>query len=315
MRLRGWHFLQDVSGLEHISHWDELLYFGAEMEDVLLDLPDEFQTLVLGLFIRANSHAATAGHAVYAFTTIRLNKRLIDHLGKIRSFEAQGKAIFHHANLLAPFSNNEDAIFYYHKLAHISFNEDATFYYQKLRDLGAEMGCFTMECMACRGLGEQALLQGRQKDGFDLLRNAVVASSLLLPEDDQHGHEVTSLQALTTALFGFNEIDEAETLVLRMVLLEKGRQYDECERVQIVNILYMIRLHEARDRPKEAADELRILVNLLYRHRVELRKRYDQLRPILLDAKKYLKILHPETGDKKLIASLQRATLQCGRPE
>jgi hypothetical protein len=300
MRLRGWHFIQDVSGLEHISYWRELLHFGEEMEDVLLDLPDEIQTLALELFIRANCHACTTlGNAVYATTAIRLNKCLIDHLGKIRSFEAQGKTIFHHANLLAHFSNNEDA----------------TFYYQKLRDLGAEMGCFTMECMACRGLGGQALLQGRQKDGFDLLRNAVVASSLLLPEDDQSGHEVTSLQALTTALFDFNEIDEAETLVLRMVLLEKGRQYDECERVQIVNILYMIRLHEARDRPKEAADELRILVNLLYRHRVELRKRYDQLRPILLDAKKYLKILHPETGDKKLIASLQRATLQCGRPE
>jgi hypothetical protein len=302
--MRGWHLLQHLGRLQHNSGWRELLPYGEEMEDVLLDfpvdmLPNEYKATILNMFIRANESAARAtGHLVYATVGIRLNKYLIGHLQEMRNFAAQADAISDLANIFLC----------------ISENEDAKFYFQKLRDLGAEMGCFRMECMSCIGLGGQALLRGFQTDGIDLLRNALIASSLLLPSDNQLGHEIVSLQALTDALFDINNIDEVEPLVLRMALLAKDEQNDSIGKMQFKTIFSMIRLHEARDRPKEAADEVRTLVDLVYRHRVKLSERYSEMRHMLVDATEYLKILHPETGDKQLTASLQRAIVQDCRP-
>lgn len=284
--------------------WRELLPLGEEMEDVMLDLPIELlsnahKTTIINMFIQANEYAARAtGQFEHATTAIRLSKYLIAHFEKMEDFAAQGQAITDIANIFVC----------------ISKHEDAKFYFQKLRDLGVQHGCFTMECMSCIGLGEQALLEGFQTDGVDLLRNAVAASSLMIPGDNPLGYEMNSLQALAGALFDLNNIDEAEPLVLRMALLAKGVQLYTLEKMQLKSIFFTIRLHEARGRSKEAADELRVLVDLVHRHRAELSERPAELGHMMVDAATYLKILHPDTGDKQLSASLQRAIFQCSRP-
>ena len=299
-------FMDNLSMLHpyHTRNWREMIPLGEEMEYVIMGIPiklfklgglnsgEEDRAYILNLFITANESAlCETGQHMYGHTCIRLYKHLIEHLEKFGSFTAQGKAIFDIAD----------------RCVTVSKNEDARFYYQKLRDLGTELGCFTMEYMACIGLGEQALLQGFQEDGFDLLRNAVVATSLLAPGHDQRSHEFISSQALTNALFDVNKIDEAETLVLRMVLLEKDMQCAGVEKIQVRNTLYMIRLHEARGRPKEAESEVRNLFNLLNpKYLGSLGKRCDELIPMLGTATKYLKILHPVTGDKRHSASMQR---------
>jgi hypothetical protein len=56
--------------------------------------------------------------------------------------------------------------------------KDAAIYYQKARDVGAAHGFFSVESAACMGLGQDSVEEGREEEGLDLLRNALVHPEL-----------------------------------------------------------------------------------------------------------------------------------------
>jgi hypothetical protein len=57
-------------------------------------------------------------------------------------------------------------------------NDAAAIYYQRARDVGAAHGFFSVESAACIGLGQDSVDQGREEEGLDLLRNALVHPKL-----------------------------------------------------------------------------------------------------------------------------------------
>jgi hypothetical protein len=73
-------------------------------------------------------------------------------------------------------------------------------WYQRARDVGEAHGFISVESRACLGLGHLAMADsGRQREGLDLLRNAVAAASL--SETLENNIEVHALMGLTGSLF------------------------------------------------------------------------------------------------------------------
>ena len=104
-------------------------------------------------------------------------------------------------------------------------NSEAATWYQRARDVGAAHGLFTVECMACRGLGRAAIDAGRHEEGVALLRNALVAAEL--NELDDPVFELDALKSLIHALFTSKSIDEVEPLVLRFREAAKAQTVQE----------------------------------------------------------------------------------------
>ena len=93
------------------------------------------------------------------------------------------------------------------------------------------------------GLGKAAIEEGRQEEGLDLLRNALVAAEL--NEVDDPGYELDALKSLIQPLFWNDSIDEVEPLVLRYreaAKAQSGKEgfgFSECG-----SLIYSARLHE-----------------------------------------------------------------------
>ena len=117
------------------------------------------------------------------------------------------------------------------------------FYYQAARDVGAAHGFFSIESMACKGLGSAAIDAGRHEEGLDLLRNALVAAEL--NELDDPKLELAALLSLVSALFQTNSIDEVEPLVLRY--REAAKAHSERKGFcfeELHSIVYSARLYQ-----------------------------------------------------------------------
>ena len=90
---------------------------------------------------------------------------------------------------------------------------EAAVCYQRARDVGVAHGLYSVECTACMGLGVVAINAGRDEEGQDLLRNALVAAQLNDLDDDSF--ILVALDALIQSLFKTHAIDEVEPLVVR----------------------------------------------------------------------------------------------------
>jgi hypothetical protein len=124
---------------------------------------------------------------------MRLGEQLIDLLGKRQRFRDQGEEM---CSLAA-------------NLSEAGKQQEAFLCYQKARKVGEAHGFFSVECMACLGLGEEKMVEGCNEEGLDLLRNALAASRL----SENEGYstcEIPVLQSLINALFLTEAIDEVE---------------------------------------------------------------------------------------------------------
>ena len=208
--------------------WGEVLKWEGRIDQLMDDLSDEDCLAVLLKF--ALAHKMRPHSPSIANLEEPLLERRVELLGKMQRFRDQGEAMCCLAATL---------------LTRLGKGDDAERWYQRARAVGAAHGFFSVESEACMGLGVIANLQGRNKEGLDLMRNALVA--LTLSEDeDTNLDELTVLHLLIDGLFKAAAIDEVEPLVLRFEELAIA----EVQRLGIMNphmlspFYHSARLHE-----------------------------------------------------------------------
>jgi hypothetical protein len=180
--------------------WRGLIKWEGRLGQLLEGRSDAARNGTLSNFKWARTMAWTAtGSIDHALAVVRLQDRRIELLGNMERFRDQGEEMCEAAEYLR-FAWNR---------------HEATAYYQRARDVGAAHGLFSIECRACGGLGNMAMMEEEShEEGLDLLRNALAASSLRENEDDTF-MELKCLTDLIGALFLVHKIDEAQSLVLR----------------------------------------------------------------------------------------------------
>jgi len=194
--------LQDVATKINAAHatgdWRVVLKWEGRMEELMAAQSDEDCSRTLAVFAEAHRKEFQAtGSKDHARSLVGLVERRIPLLGKLQRFWDQGNAVCNLSGWL--------------RLLHR--DREAATWSQRARDVGAAHGFFSLESMACVGLGEAAMEEGRHEEGVALLRNAIVAAEL--NELDDPTYELNALQSLIKVLFKANSLDELEPLVLR----------------------------------------------------------------------------------------------------
>ena len=180
------------------SDWRGVLKLEGRVDELLEGRGDAVCNYFLEVFARAHVMGRNATRSrTHALSVIRLEERRIELLGKMERFRDQASALCCVADSLCILDNFHEA--------------ERT--YTRARDLGAQHGFFSAECLACLGLGHVCTEEGRPEEALELLRNAVAASTLVELEDSSY--QLNSLQRLIDALLIANAIDEMEPLILR----------------------------------------------------------------------------------------------------
>ena len=164
-------------------------------------------------------HRLETDSDLYTVHVISLSKRRADLQGKCELFRDQAETFAVIADL---YSETDNVM--------------ALEYYQRARRIGEEHGFFRIECMACRGIGDIYMLEGRFQDGMDLLRNAVAAASLCVCEGNEllmleSGVLFTILSHLVLSVDTWSDEEKAEVdkLTLRHCEVELLlSQEDDC---------------------------------------------------------------------------------------
>ena len=229
--------LVDVHRNVHAAHiegdWRGVLKWEGRMEEMLALWSDAVRgsstncSRIFNEFSTAHFKGwKTTFSKYHARSYVRLKERRIPLLGTSQLFGDQGEAMCRVADMLRCLDRNSEA---------------AT-WYQRVRDVGAAHGFFTLESLACSGLGRSAMEEGRHEEGLALLRNALVAAEL--NELDLPQYELDALDELIMALFKTNSINEVEPLVLRYRVVTKAKSERErfcCE--EFYSILFSALLH------------------------------------------------------------------------
>jgi hypothetical protein len=215
--------------------WREVLKWEGRMEEMIEsmmeDQPDDdvYRDMILAVYVEAHTRANNStGNADHGLSIVRLQTRRVEVLGKMQRFRDQGEALCSAANHL-----------------HVpGRRQEAEKYLQRARKIAEAHGFFSVECESCLGLGNLAMEEGRQEEGVDLLRNALICVPLC--EEAVTIMELQVLHDFTDALFATHAIDEVEPLVARY--LEAAKAQSEMEgRLHLTEFfsLYMsARLHE-----------------------------------------------------------------------
>jgi len=198
------------------------------MEELVAHLPDGSCLGILSVFSKAHHmgwHATGSKDRACSF--VGLVERRISLLGKLQRFRDQGDAMCKLSSMLR----------------FLERKSEAATWFQRARDVGAAHGFFSLESSACIGLGKAAMDEGRHEEGVALLRNSLVAAELNELDDPQY--ELIALEALVSALFSANSIDEVEPLVLRYREAAKAQSQKEgvCF-AEFKSLLWSALLHE-----------------------------------------------------------------------
>jgi len=201
------------------------------MEELMAPQSDDVCSLILLAFSGAHQMGFLATPATestdHARSCVGLEERRIPLLGKQQRFRDQGEVMCNLSDILRALERNSEA---------------AT-WCQRARDVGAAHGFFSLESLACIGLGKAAVEEGRDEEGVALLRNALVAAEL--NELDNPHYELSALEALVDVLLQTHAIDEVEPLVLRFSVAAKAKSEKEgfCF-AEFDSLLYSARLHQ-----------------------------------------------------------------------
>jgi hypothetical protein len=285
--------LQDVAAKIQAAHrtedWQGVLQWEGRMEELMARQPDDTCLGILTAFSAAHhSRYVATGSKDHARSYGRLQERRISLLGKLQRFRDQGEAMCSLSNILcSPERNSETAI-----------------WFQRARDVGAAHGFFSLESRACVGLGSAAIVAGREEEGVALLRNALVAAEL--NELDNAKYELEALDVLIRALLWTRAIDEVEPLVLRYREAAKAQSAKEgfVGLREFASVVCSARLHEAREKPQEAAREVRALLALMRENATRAQNMAAACAKFLEHASEDLTILDAEVGEEELIQAV-----------
>ena len=190
--------VEKVNAADLREDWGEVLKWEGRMEDWMEGQSDDECENILALFNRAHFWAfKSTGSKHHALSIVRLETRRVEVCGRMQRFRDQGLSmcvIAKHLHVLGK-------------------TQEAAGYYQRARKLGEAHGFFLLECESCFGLGNLARDEGRNEEGLELLRNALVCVPLC--EGGADDVELRVLTSFTDALFKTHAIDEVEPLVVR----------------------------------------------------------------------------------------------------
>ena len=178
--------------------WREVLKWEGRMEDLMEKSTDADCSNILRAFANAHRGAfKSIGNHDHSLSIVRLETRRVEVLGRMQRLRDQGDAMCSVAD----------------HLGILDKTQEAAGYYQRARKLGEAHGFFLLECESCFGLGQLAMAGGRDEEGMELLRNALVCVPLC--EGDESGTELRVLRCVTDTLLHAHAIDEVEPLVAR----------------------------------------------------------------------------------------------------
>jgi len=212
--------------------WREVLKWEGRMEEMIEHQPDagcnNIQN-ILKMFSNAHSMVCNATSSKdNSLSVVRLETRRAEVLGKMQRFRDQGEALCRVAD----------------ELHFLGKNQEAEGYFQRARKIAEAHGFFSVECKSCLGLGKLAVERGRDEEGVELLRNALVCVPLC--EEENPNMELNVLHFFTDALFRTHAIDEVEPLVARFLEAAKAES-DKRGRLcywEFYSLYTSARLHE-----------------------------------------------------------------------
>ena len=143
---------------------DKLLYMARNIEHFLLHLksPQEQCALLSKIAHGLRQSMVLNGTHEHISDVIPLFKMRVEILGSMKRFRDQGDE----TNIIADLYSSLDDY------------SSAIIYFERARRIGEAHGFFRIECLACRGMGDVFVKQGRVDEGMDLLRNALAAAPL-----------------------------------------------------------------------------------------------------------------------------------------
>jgi hypothetical protein len=197
--------MERVNAAHLREDWRGVLKWEGRIEKMMGDQPDAGCKNILEVF--CNAHKAvfnSTGSTDHSLSIVRLETRRVEVLGKMQRFRDQGQALCRVAD----------------RLPSLGRQHEAEEYFQRARKIAEAHGFFSVECEACLGLGKLARAEGRQEEGLELLRNALVC--LPLCEEEDTIMELDVLDHFTDALFHTHAIDEVEPLVARYLEAAKA---------------------------------------------------------------------------------------------
>ena len=227
---------KDVSGKlresEDAGDWLGVLKWEGHMEE-LLDLKSHEASNEALLSSFANAHLmlmgddAACSNDYHAKCIILLQEKRIPLLGHLQRFSAQGDAMCNVSSFCQLLERNREAVAWYNRA----------------RDIGAAHGFFSIQSIACRGLGMAALEEGCHEEGVALLQNALSAARM--NELDDPMYELDALESLVQTLIDAKCIDDAEPLAMcyrKAANAQKGN--DAYILLELDSILSSARIHQ-----------------------------------------------------------------------
>ena len=209
--------------------WREVLKWEGRMEQMMEHQDGASCNSILEVFFDAHRMGSeSTGNRDHLLAMVRLQTRRGEVLCKMQRFRDQGEALVRVAD----------------HLRCLDKPQESSLYLQRARKIAEAHGFFSVECRSCLGLGILAREGGRDVEGADLLRNALLCAPL--SEEGGTIIELNVLHSFIDALFHTLGFDEVEPLIARYREAAKAES-DKQGRLTLVDFhcLYTsARLHE-----------------------------------------------------------------------
>ena len=171
--------------------WHGVLKWKGRMEEMMQDFSDAERDVILRAFYLAHRKSELPN---WRTEVLSLQARRIEILGKLQRLRDQGEVMCSMGNNLS--STGKD--------------EAAAKMYERARAVGEAHGFFSLESLACKGLGQLASKDGRHEEAEALLRNSLAAAPL--SEGREVYKSLAAICALMEALFKTRSIEDLEEL-------------------------------------------------------------------------------------------------------
>ena len=209
--------------------WQGMIKLEGRMEQMMEYQPDAECHDILQAFATAHREVFNStGSKDNSLSIVRLETRRAGVLGKMQRFRDQGEALCLGAE----------------HLLELWRRQEAEGYFEQARKIAEAHGFFSVECRSCLGLGKLATAGGRQKEGVELLLNALAC--LPLCEEESTISELMVLPSVIDALFDTHAIDEVEPLVARFLEAAKAESQTQGRLFfpELQSLYTSARLHE-----------------------------------------------------------------------
>jgi hypothetical protein len=275
-----------VTNEEFVSDWRKTLSLEGEMIEILVgaQFDNDSKQKLLHCFIDAN-HAAAAEtrHTVYSMSLIKMYDQLMTCMEDIQHFHDKGTYLYRVGCIFLRLGDNEEA--------ERRFNG--------VRKLGEAHGFFTMECLACIGLGRISRLQGQTEMEIMFYNNAIAACSLLISCDNDLLYKCETLRHGTESLMD-TDIDMAQRMFNSIKVETSQWSTNRLTKMKMIFMIYEARFYMANGRIDSGRKEMINLFEIALNEVASVSKWKGDFKFHVNKAKEYLHDIWDHTLDKSL---------------